>query len=212
MTTLFERIKNSVLEDLNSVMDKKEEKNPIDLLNKYLRESENETKKVEKLIERQNLLKEEFYKELQLSEFMAEKRKKQAEIALAANEMSLYETASQEEALYRDQAARLLNVYHQISSQLEELEKKYREMKLKLKDMHIKRMELMGRENIIKVNSKVNKVLNPSGAGNQRNQFEETDRYMDQLEQKVNTGYDQSQFDAKIEQLERELTQKGENK
>lgn len=212
MTTLFERIKNSVLEDLNSVMDKKEEKNPIDLLNKYLRESENETKKVEKLIERQNLLKEEFYKELQLSEFMAEKRKKQAEIALAANEMSLYETASQEEALYRDQAARLLNVYHQISSQLEELEKKYREMKLKLKDMHIKRMELMGRENIIKVNSKVNKVLNHSGAGNQRNQFEETDRYMDQLEQKVNTGHDLSQFDAKIEQLERELTQKGENK
>lgn len=75
MTTLFEKIKNTVLADLNAVMDKKEEKNPIALLNQYLRESENETNKVGKLIERQYMLKEEFYRELQQAEFMAEKEK-----------------------------------------------------------------------------------------------------------------------------------------
>lgn len=212
MTTLFDRIKNSVMEDLNLVMEKKDGKNPIALLNQYLRESENETNKVGKLIERQYMLKEEFYRELQQAEFMAEKRKKQAEIALAANETSLYETAIQEETLYRDQAARLVDVYQQITIQLEELEKKHREMKLKLKDMQIKRMELMGRENLIKVNSKVNTVLDHSALGKAVNRFEDTERFMDHLEQKINTVYEQSQFDARIQQLEKELNQENENK
>ena len=53
---------------------KKEYKNPISKLNQYLRESENEVKKVEKLIERQYLLKEEFARELKQTEYMAEKK------------------------------------------------------------------------------------------------------------------------------------------
>lgn len=49
MTNLLERIKNTVMADLHEVLDKKEQKNPISLLNQYLRESENETKKSRRL-------------------------------------------------------------------------------------------------------------------------------------------------------------------
>ncbi|MBL5800211.1 PspA/IM30 family protein [Bacillus sporothermodurans] len=212
MTTLFEKIKNTVLADLNAVMDKKEEKNPIALLNQYLRESENETNKLGKLIERQYMLKEEFYRELQQAEFMAEKRKKQAKIALAANEESLYETAIHEEAMYNDQVTRLKEAYTQVTVQLEDLEKRHREMKLKLKDMHFKRMELMGKENAMKANAKVNTVLDQSVVGKATNRFEETERYMEQLESKINTGYEQSLFDIRMQQLEKGLDQEGENK
>ncbi|MGE8203388.1 PspA/IM30 family protein [Heyndrickxia sp. NPDC080065] len=207
MTTLFERIKNAVMEDLQCDTNKKGEKNPIALLNKYLHESEKETDRVGKLIERQYMLKEEFHRELQTAEFMVEKRKKQAEIALAANEMTLYETAIHEESLYKDQALRLKEAYDQAGIQLEQLEIKHREMQMKLKDMHIKRLELMGRENVIKVNSKANSVLDHTFVGKATNRFEETGRYVDQLEQKINKGYDQSLFDTRIEQLEKELNQ-----
>lgn len=165
MTTLFEKIKNIIKEDLQVGMEKKDDTHPIALLNKYLRESEEETNKVAKLIERQHMLKEEFQRELTQVEEMLAKRNKQAEIALKANEMSLHETAKHEEALYQAQAERLKEAYQQTSVQLEDLEKKHREMQMKLKDMHIKRLELMGRENAIQVNKKVNSVLDHSTDG-----------------------------------------------
>lgn len=45
MSTLFDRIKHSVMADLHDAMETKEKKNPIGLLNQYLRDSEKEAKK-----------------------------------------------------------------------------------------------------------------------------------------------------------------------
>lgn len=205
MSTLFDRIKNSVMADLHDVLETKEKKNPISLLNQYLRDSENEAKKVEKLIERQYMLKEEFARELKQTEFMAEKRCKQAEIALQANELSLHQMAIDEEAMYKTQALSLREAYTEASDQLEILEKKHREMKMKLKDMHIKRLELMGRENVIKVTKKMNHVLDNSIVGKANTRFEETERYMDHLEAKLNSAYDMSTFDSRISELEKGL-------
>jgi len=176
MTNLLERIKNTVMADLHEVLDKREQKNPISLLNQYLRESENETKKVAGLIERQYMLKEEFIKEWKQAEYLADKRKKQAEIAKLANEPELHDVALEEEGRYREQAKRLQLAYEQAVTQLENLERKHREMKLKLKDMNIKRLELMGRENVIKVNEKIHYVLDDSIMGKAASRFEETER------------------------------------
>ena len=81
MANLLERIKNAVMADINEVLDKKENKNPLALLNQYLRECEKETEKVKELVKRQYVLKEAFTKELKEAEELAAKRKKQAEIA-----------------------------------------------------------------------------------------------------------------------------------
>ncbi|MGE8206732.1 PspA/IM30 family protein [Heyndrickxia sp. NPDC080065] len=205
MTTLFEKIKNSVMADLHDILETKEKNNPISRLNQYLRESENEAKKVEKLIERQYLLKEEFARELKQAESMADKRCKQGEIALQANELTLHQVAIDEEAIYKVQALSLKEAYNEASSQLEMLEKKHREMKIKLKDMHIKRLELMGRENVIKVTKKINHVLDDSIAGKANVRFEETNRYMDHLEGRINSSYDMSMFDSRINELEKGL-------
>ncbi|MGV3464251.1 MAG: PspA/IM30 family protein [Heyndrickxia sp.] len=205
MANLLERIKSTVMADLHEVLDKKEQKNPISLLNQYLRESENETKKVAGLIERQYMLKEEFLKEWKQAEYLADKRKKQADIAKLANEPKLHEVAIEEEGQYREQAKNLHLAYEQAATQLEDLERKHREMKLRLKDMNIKRLELMGRENVIKVNEKIHHVLDDSIMGKAASRFEETERYMEHLEARINTGYEKSVFDARISQLEKEL-------
>lgn len=205
MTNLLERIKNTVMADLHQVLDKKEQKNPISLLNQYLRESENETKKVAGLIERQYMLKEEFLREWKQAEYLADKRKKQAEIAKLADEPALYEMAIEEESQYREQSNKLHLAFEQATNQLEELERKHREMKLRLKDMNIKRLELMGRENAIKVNEKIHHVLDDSIMGKAASRFDETERYMEHLEARINTGYEKSVFDARIGQLEKQL-------
>jgi len=107
MANIFTRIKNIVVADINEILDKKEQKNPVSVLNQYIRRCEQETEKVRKLIERQYMLKNEFARELAEAEALAEKRRRQAEIAATAGETELEQFARQEAAQYEARAGRL---------------------------------------------------------------------------------------------------------
>ncbi|MED3573080.1 PspA/IM30 family protein [Cytobacillus praedii] len=206
MANLFTRIKNTVLADINEVLDQKEKKNPITLLNQYLRECEAETEKVRKLLERQYQLKEEFTREYNHAQEVASKRKRQAEIATKAGETELYVFAANEQAQYDERASRLKATLDQTVQQLAELERKYEEMKHKLKDMHIRRMELMGRENVTRANNRMNKVLDNHAYSNESySRFQEIESYLDRLEHQVNSSYYRNTIDARIAQLEKEM-------
>ncbi|KKI89604.1 modulator protein [Bacillus sp. SA1-12] len=206
MANLFKRIKDTIAADLHEALDQKEQKNPISVLNHYLRQCENETEKVRHLVERQYLLKEEFRREYKEAVNLAEKRKYQAEIASKAGETELYEFAVKEQTYYEERKARLMESSEQTNRQLEELEQKYAEMKHKLKDMHLKRMELMGRENIARAHHRMNKVVeNNSYSTKAFSRFEEMESYLDRLEHQVNSAYHRNTIDARIAQLEKQM-------
>lgn len=206
MSNLFTRIKNTITADLNEVLDKKENQNPIALLNQYLRQCEQETEKVAKFLERQTALKDEFTKEMQEAEKLAEKRNYQSEIALKAGETELYQFATDEQQVYSTRAERLGASLELVKGQLSELEKKHVEMKNKLKDMQLRRMELMGRENVTRANYKINQVLESTTYSNKSiSRFEEIENYIDRLENQVNRSYNQTTIDSRIEQLEKEM-------
>ncbi|RST75338.1 PspA/IM30 family protein [Siminovitchia acidinfaciens] len=205
MNTLFEKIKQAIKDDFYEVAEKQKQSNPISLLNQYLRESEAEVKKASKLIERQKLLKDEFYKEWKQAETMADRRRHQGEIALEAGAEDLSEIALREQAQYEERAERLKQGYENSMNQLEELEHKYREMKLKLKDMHMKRLELMGQENIVIMKNKMNRVLKESEFGIPAENLENIEKLFDREEKKANDEYDISLFDARIQQLAKEI-------
>lgn len=206
MTNLFTRIKDTVMADLHNALDQKEKKNPIALLNQYLRQCEQETEKVSKLVERQYTLKDEFTREHAQAVQLAEKRKYQAEVASKAGEMELYQFASAEYEQYQSRAERLAASLEQVNGQLGELERKYEEMKHKLKEMHIRRLELMGRENVTRANLRMNQVLESNtGSDQASSRFQEIDNYLDRLEQQVNSSFYRSTIDAKIAQLENDM-------
>lgn len=207
MANIFTRIKNSVEADLHDVLDKKEQKNPIKALNQYLRQAELETEKVRKLIDRQYKLKEEFTKEFERASHFAEKRLNQAKIAEKANEVDMYEFAMKEHEEYKNRADRMEVSKNEAREQLDKLEQKYEEMKHRLKDMHLRRMDLMGRENIAHANHQINKVMQHS-ADQPYSRFSEMERYIEGLEYKVNQSYFRSTFDGKIDKLEKELKEK----
>ena len=209
MANLLTRIKNTVMADLHEAMDQKESKNPIALLNQYLRECEAETEKVRKLLERQGQLKEQFAREYHQALEMAEKRKYQSEVAMRAGESDLQEFAQQEQAQYEDRVARLKEAMESAGKQQLELERKYEEMKHKLKDMHIRRMELMGRENVTRAHHRMDQVLD-NGAYSDKaySRFTEMETYLDNLEQKVNSSYYRNTIDGRIAQLEKEFKNK----
>jgi lia operon protein LiaH len=206
MTNLFTRLKDMITADLHNVMDQKEKKNPIVLLNQYLRQSELETEKVRKLVERQYQLREEFTRELGYATEMANKRKHQAEVAQKAGEQQLFEFATAEQQQFEERVARLEGSLQTVQGQLNNLEKKYEEMKHKLKDMNIRRMELMGRENVTRANHRMDQVLETNQySDHSQSKFQEIENYLDRLEHQVNSSYYRSTIDAKIAQLEKEM-------
>ncbi len=206
MTNLFTRIKNTITADLHEALDQKEKQNPIALLNQYLRQCEQETEKVRKLLERQYKLKDEFTREYHQAVELAEKRKYQAEIASKAGETELYQFASAEHQQYADRSSRLQASLEQVKGQLGELERKYEEMNHKLKDMHLRRMELMGRENVTRANLRMNQVLDSNSYSDQSySKFKDIENYLDRLENQVNSSFYRSTIDAKIAQLEKEV-------
>lgn len=207
MTNIFSRMKDSVSADLHNLMDKKEQKNPMAALNQYLRQSEQEKEKVRRLVDRQYKLKDEFTREYHKAQELAEKRLKQANIAEKAGEIEMHEFAMKEHEEYQVRADRMKASREEAVQQLETLEQKYEEMKHKLKDMHLRRMELMGRENIAHANHQINKVSAES-EDKPFSRFAEMEQYIDGLEYKVNNSYYRSTFDSKIAKLEKEMQEK----
>ncbi len=95
----------------------------------------------------------------------------------------------------------------QAGRQLLDLEQKYEVMKHKLKDMNIRRLELMGRENVSRAQHKMNTVLdNQAYSSKSYSRFQEIESYLDRLEQQVNSSYYRSTIDARIAQLEKQKT------
>jgi lia operon protein LiaH len=207
MTNVFTRIKDSIEADLHDLLDKKEQKNPVGSLNQYLRQAEQEVEKVRKLIERQYKLKDEFSKEYLKAAEMAEKRQKQAAIAEKAGEEQMHAFAQKEHDEYQARAERMKASRQESIEQLEELEQKYEEMKHRIKDMRLRRMELMGRENVLHANHQINRVMDEV-SDKPFSKFAEMERYIDNLEYKVNSAYYKSTFDSKIAKLEKELAEK----
>lgn len=211
MANLFTRMKNAVLADLHGALDQKEQKNPIALLNQYLRECEQETEKVRKLLERQYQLKTEFTREYNYATELATKRNHQAEVASLAGEIELFQFALNEQGQYEERATKINQLILQTNQQLVELEQKYEEMKHKLKDMNIRRLELMGRENISRAQHKMNNVLDNGPYSNPSySRFQEIESYLDRLEHGVNSSYYHNTIDARIAQLEKQMQGKKE--
>ncbi|MBM4764456.1 PspA/IM30 family protein [Bacillus sp. B15-48] len=206
MANLLTRIKNTIMADLNEAVDKKERKNPIAMLNQYLRECEGETEKTRRLLERQCQLKEQFTREYRQALNMAEKRGHQAEIAQKAGETELYMFAAQEQQHFAERAERLKEALVNAAKQQNELEQKYEVMKHKLKDMQIRRMELMGRENVTRAHQQMDKVIDNDDFSNQSySYFNEIEAYLDRVEQQVNHSYYHSTIDNRIAVIEKAM-------
>lgn len=201
---LFTRIKQSISADLHHMLDQKEQKNPIAALNHYLRQSEQEKDKVRTLIERQYRLKDEFTSEYHHAQELADKRLAQAGTAKKASEEELHTFAMKEYEDYQSRAERMKTLVEDAEQQLETLERKYEQMNHKLKDMHLRRMELMGRENVARTNHRLNKVI-ADDSDKRSSRFTEMEQYIDGLERKVNQFYEHHTFDSKMAKLEKDI-------
>ncbi|WP_313893174.1 PspA/IM30 family protein [Psychrobacillus sp.] len=203
MTTLWKRFKYSVEADLHKMFDKKEEKNPISMLNQYIREAEKQTEQTGKWLERQGKLKLELEKELAETTQMVEKRQRQVELAVANNEKDLIEFAQAEVHAYSERTTVLQNSIQQTTEELFGLERKYEEMKHKIKDMKVRQLQLMGKENVVRAHHQMDRMLQPEQKEKNFGTFEDMENYIERLGQKIEQEHEITSMEQRLEMLEK---------
>ncbi|WP_419960648.1 PspA/IM30 family protein [Psychrobacillus sp. BM2] len=210
MTSLLNRLKYSIEADLHKLFDKKEEKNPIAMLNQYIREAERQTEQTGKWLERQGNLKQELEKELTETLQMVEKRKNQVELATTSGEEDLAAFALAEVNAYEERATVLQNSIHQTTEELFGLERKYEEMKHKIKDMKVRQLQLMGKENVTRAHHQMDRILQPEQKEKNFGTFQDMEQYIERLGQKIEKEHEITSMEQRLEMLEKNAQKKEE--
>lgn len=203
MTTLWERLKFAVATDLDAIIEKKEEKNPIALLNQYINEAEKQTEATGKWLERQAQLSSKLEKELEEASAMLEKRQSQLELAQASGEDDLAAFAEMETAAYSARVSELKQTITENLNELTVLEQRHEEMKHKVKDMKVKQLQLMGKENATRAHHQMDKVLSPELVAERIGSFDDMASYIKTLGDKVEEQHERSAMERRLEALEK---------
>ncbi|MEK4252941.1 PspA/IM30 family protein [Ureibacillus sp. FSL K6-2830] len=201
MMSLLKRFRYTLEADLHALFDKKEAKNPIAMLNQYIREAEKQTEQTGKLLERQRLLKEELEQNLKETGKMLERRTNQLDLAKASGEEDLILFATQEVETYKSRQMTLQESLNQAKEEVIQLEQKFEMMKHKIQDMKVRQLQLMGKENVVRANVKMNRVLNSEDMN-----FHELSTYIDQLSNKIEKNYEYTQLETRLALLEQQST------
>lgn len=204
---LLQRIKYSIEADLNHFFDKKEQKNPISMLNQYIREAEKQTEETGKYLERQGQLKEKLEKEFAQATDMFNKRQEQIVLAQASGEQDLVDFATDEMNAYSQRLQVLQGSIDQVTTEYFGLERKFEEMKHKIKDMKVRQLQLMGKENVVRAHTQMDRVLDPQSNGKQDQRldtFEAMEDYIDRLGQKIDKEHEVTTMEQRLASLEKQ--------
>ncbi|MEG0384891.1 PspA/IM30 family protein [Solibacillus cecembensis] len=200
MKNLLAKFKYSIQADLHDLFDKKVEKNPLSMLNQYIREAEKQTEQTGKLLTRQAQLKKELEAQLIQTGEMLEKRENQLALATTTEEAELITFANDEVLAYGTRKQALLTSMDAANEEYFALERKFETMKHKIKDMKVRQLQLMGKENVVRAHHQMDKVL----TANKTENFDELSTYIDDLAQNIDRKYEVTTFEARLAQLEKE--------
>ncbi len=206
MTTLWKRFMHTFEADLHTAFDQKEQKNPIAMLNQYIREAEKQTAQTGKWLERQSQLKSQLEKELQEAQDMHTKRANQLDLARHTNEEELIAFAESEVTIYSNRTDTLRDSINRTTRELFALEQKFEEMKHKVKDMKVRQLQLMGKENVTRAHNQMDRVLQPESTNNVEKRliaFDEMEQYIERLGQRIEKQHDVSSMERRLEMLEK---------
>ena len=200
---LFQRFRYTVEADLHQLFDKKEQKNPIAMLNQYIREAEKQTEETGKLLERQGQLKEKLEQEYQQNADLLAKRESQLTLAKTSGEQDLIDFAMDEVTAYTARNHTLQASIEASTREYFELERKFETMKHKIKDMKVRQLQLMGKENVTRAHHQMDGMI----AKNNKTNFEDLEAYIDKLAYQIDKDHEVTTFEARLAHLEKKAAE-----
>lgn len=187
MTNLLQRLAETFEQDVRQLLDrpttssvKREASNPIHALNQYIQEAEKRTQQTKRWVDRQAQLKAKLEEELHEAKTMLTKRQEQLELARQTDEKDLIDYAQMEVETFQNRLHVLGASIQRATEELIILERKHEEMKHKVKDMKVRQLQLMSKENVTKAHRDMNQVMEESLSTKPLATQEEMERYFDQ--------------------------------
>lgn len=200
---LFQRFRYTVEADIHHLFDKKEQKNPIAMLNQYIREAEKQTEQTGKLLERQGQLKEKLEQEYKENAELLAKRESQLALATTSGEQDLIDFATDEVTAYTARNHTLQASIEASTREYFELERKFETMKHKIKDMKVRQLQLMGKENVTRAHHQMDGMI----AKNNKTNFEDLEAYIDKLAYQIDKDHEVTTFEARLAELEKKAAE-----
>ncbi len=160
MNTLWYKFKFAVQEDLEKLAQKKTSENAADRLNETICEAEQQTKAVGVLLDRQRVLRDEIFTEQQEAERMTERRAEQLRLAEASGDEEFIRYAADETENYRRRRDELRVLAEETTDSMIQLERRFENMKHRVQDMRVRRLKLMGEENVSRANDRMDRIFN----------------------------------------------------
>lgn len=174
-------------------------------LNRHIRGAEKEALSVERLVERQKTLLSELESKRDDAKQLADKRYEQTELAKKANEEKLAERAALESKHYGEQYRYFEGLLDEGKRELDSLERRALEMRLKLDEMQNKRYEFAMRENLDMLKGALDSIFG-ADASKAHPFTEEENKEEPAAEEKIDAA-DEDDFEAKLKELERRFKQ-----
>ena len=174
-------------------------------LNRHIRGAEKEAMSVERLVERQKALLDELATKRDDAKLMADKRYEQTELAKQAGEEKLAERAALESKHYGEQYRYFEGLLDEGARELDALERRALEMRLKLDEMQNKRYEFAMRENLDLLKGALDQIFGAETS--KTHPFTEEEKKQEPAAEEKIDAADEDDFEAKLKELERRFKQ-----
>ncbi|TFD99593.1 PspA/IM30 family protein [Jeotgalibacillus salarius] len=194
MSNVLTKITEVIRQDILEAKRNREHSNPVNDIQRELKDCQAAVKKAKQLTDRQELLKKEFEKEYSHAKSMADKRKEHVQLAEEAGEEALSAAALREFTYYSGRAERLEKTLAEANAQLETLELQLEQLTFELKDLELKRLEYMAKENAV-IGEK--QSATPKKVTEEDRRYHQIEQYLKGTDKKK----EEQSIDEQIEQL-----------
>ncbi|KGR85817.1 PspA/IM30 family protein [Lysinibacillus odysseyi] len=199
---LLQRFINTAEAKLHEMFDSAERKNPISMLNQYVRQAEKETEKVGSLVVRQADLKHKIATELSQVEKKLQKRTEQLQLAQQSEEKDLIDFTLSEVEAYKTRVDLLEQSLAEATAEHANLERQFEQMKHRLQDMKVRQLQLMSKENVAHAHYRLEEASSKQ-ADLHANKFGEATEYIERISLKLKNDYEITTFEQRLAALER---------
>lgn len=154
---VFKRIRDITLAAVHDGLDAME--SPVSMLNQYLRDLESEIEQAQEAVVKQTLIEKKFNEYKNDAKHMADKRMRQATLAVEAGAEELARRALRDKKQYAAKVEQYEEMGAEAHQKVLELKEQLKEMKEKYYQLRDRKMELISRANAAKTKKQMNIVL-----------------------------------------------------
>ncbi|WP_404453570.1 PspA/IM30 family protein [Virgibacillus necropolis] len=204
MFKFFKRVSTVVSSELNTLLDKAED--PVKMLDQFMRDMAEDIREVESAVAKQIANEKMLKRKSDDAQAMVDKRQKQAEKALNANDEDLARRALQDKGEHEKQANLLKESWERAKKDSDMLRDKLDEMKKEYQEMKLKQDSLKARAESAKTRTKMNRTMSSVGNDDSKAGFERMEEKVMRFEAEAETSEDLSKesrsLDDEFEDLE----------